>query len=271
MKKYLGVLLIIVISLVWTTAHAQTTLFPPDSGGQPTCSIGTNPDPTTGNCITEPIIPSPIIPPRTITGTPGVTTTTPSVLSCNGDITLGNYNACCTGNGPYVQGCYMTDKEKCTKGIISCAPTDTAASGTTGGGTQTTGPVNTVQSPYAITYDAAGAPQSSSSTLAQCTAIRFASLLDIMIWVKCVIVVAIIPLIFTLAFVIFLWGVLRFMYASDSKDKDAAKNFIWWGLVGLFVMVSVWGILRILSTTLGLDTTVPLLQTSALDPKKASR
>jgi FtsH-binding integral membrane protein len=85
-----------------------------------------------------------------------------------------------------------------------------------------------------------------------------------MIWVKCVIVVAVIPLIFTLAFLVFLWGVLRFMYASESKDKEAAKSFIWWGLVGLFVMVSVWGILRILSDTLGLDTTVPLLQTSYL-------
>ncbi len=137
------------------------------------------------------------------------------------------------------------------------------APGMTGGGAPPIGIVNNMQQGNS-TYNSAGSSQSSASELATCTAIKFSSLLDIMIWVKCVIVVAVIPLIFTLAFLVFLWGVLRFMYASESKDKEAAKSFIWWGLVGLFVMVSVWGILRILSDTLGLDTTVPLLQTSYL-------
>ncbi len=148
--------------------------------------------------------------------------------------------------------------------------TTTPASGMTTGGSFSTLPLNSSQQATTLS-NTGGTSQSSSSALAQCSAIRFASLLDIMIWVKCVIVIAVIPLIFTLAFVIFLWGVLRFMYASDSKDKEAAKGFIWWGLVGLFVMVSVWGIIRILGTTLGIDSTVPLLQTSALDPKKATK
>jgi hypothetical protein len=104
-----------------------------------------------------------------------------------------------------------------------------------------------------------------------CSDIKFKSVLNILIWIKCVISAVIIPLIFSLAFLFFLWGIFKFMAASDSTKKEQAKNYIWWGLVGLFVMVSLWGIIRILNSTLGIDSTVPLLQTSALDPKKATK
>ena len=111
----------------------------------------------------------------------------------------------------------------------------------------------------------AGQPQASSAQLSQCSSITFLSLLDILIWIKCVIVVVIIPMIFVLAFLFFLWGVFRFVAAADSTKKEEGKKFILWGLIGLFVMTSVWGIIKILSTTLGIDSSaVPMLQTSIL-------
>jgi hypothetical protein len=106
-------------------------------------------------------------------------------------------------------------------------------------------------------------PQSSSSNSTTCTA-QFKTLLDIAIWIKCIIGAVIIPGIFMLAFVIFLWGVIKFMRSSDQKDKQDSKQFIIMGLIGLFVMVSVWGIIRILSVTLGIQSVVPALQTDYL-------
>jgi hypothetical protein len=105
-----------------------------------------------------------------------------------------------------------------------------------------------------------------------CSSIKFKTVIDILIWLKCIAVAVLIPLIFAAAFVVFLWGMLKFMYANESKKREEAKKLVWWGLIGLFVMVSVWGIIKIVGTTLGIDPiAVPLLDTTYLDVNKASR
>lgn len=107
-------------------------------------------------------------------------------------------------------------------------------------------------------------PQAGSPELKQCSAIKFQSLLDILIWVKCVILVAIIPIIFALALMFFLWGVMKFIRASDSVKREEGRKFIIAGLIGLFVMTSLWGIISIVSKSLGTGSAVPLLQTTYL-------
>lgn len=114
-------------------------------------------------------------------------------------------------------------------------------------------------------------PQSGASQLSSCSAIKFKSFLDILIWVRCVITSAIIPLIFVLAFLFFLWGVLKFMYATDTKQKDEAKKSIFWGLLALFIMVSVWGIVKLLQTTFGFQAGTPYLQTQYLNTDNANK
>jgi hypothetical protein len=96
--------------------------------------------------------------------------------------------------------------------------------------------------------------------------IQFKSALDILIWLKCVIVAAIIPLIFAVAFFFFLWGVFQFMIATTAEKRKEGRQRIWWGLIALFVMVSVWGIIKILSDTVGTGSAVPFLQTDYLNP-----
>ena len=142
----------------------------------------------------------------------------------------------------------------CDNGVVTPVPN------TIGGGLYQ-GPVNNA-SPSTGDFPT---PQSGSADLAQCSAIQFKSLLDILIWLKCIIVVAIIPLIFAGAFMFFLWGIMHFMMATESTRKEEGKKFILWGLIAMFVMVSVWGIVKIFSTTLGLDSSVvPVLQTEYL-------
>jgi hypothetical protein len=130
-------------------------------------------------------------------------------------------------------------------------------------GVQSVNPVNNT-----ATVTTTTAPVMNSAT-ASCNAIAFKTLLDIAIWVKCIIGAVIIPGIFSLAFVVFLWGVFKFIRSSEVKDKQESKQFIYMGLIGLFVMVSVWGIIKIAATTLGVDSSVvPALQTS--DPLSTS-
>jgi len=171
-----------------------------------------------------------------------------------------DFNDCCMQRGetPYAV-CDAWSAQSATPAIP----------GTINGGTQNTNSVFTEQP--RIGGNPAVSPQSSSAALASCSAIKFKSLLDILIWIKCIITSVLIPLIFTLAFLFFLWNVLTFIRSSDKTNKEEAKQRMVWGIIALFVMLGVWGIIKILSNTLGLETTVPLLQTTTLDPAKASR
>jgi len=59
-----------------------------------------------------------------------------------------------------------------------------------------------------------------------------------------------IQLMFAAALIVFLWGVFEFIKGSDSEDARATgKSHIIWGIIGMFIMVSVYGILQILGNT----------------------
>lgn len=60
---------------------------------------------------------------------------------------------------------------------------------------------------------------------------------------------AFIPLVFAVSLAVFLWGVYRYYFASGDKEKNEARNFVVYGLIGFFVMVSVWGLVRIVYQT----------------------
>lgn len=61
----------------------------------------------------------------------------------------------------------------------------------------------------------------------------------------------ILPVLTALALVLFLYSCFRYVLkASESHGKGAEREAIIWGLVALFVLVSVWGILRVMCVTL---------------------
>jgi hypothetical protein len=63
-----------------------------------------------------------------------------------------------------------------------------------------------------------------------------------------------VPLIFAVAFVVFLWGVFQyFIYGgADETAQEKGRSLILYGLIGFFIMVSLWGLVNILSNTFGL-------------------
>lgn len=60
-------------------------------------------------------------------------------------------------------------------------------------------------------------------------------------------------LIFSFGFLVFLWGLLEFLNngANPSKSNEGKEHMIW-GVVGMFVMVSVAGIINLIVSTFGL-------------------
>lgn len=60
-----------------------------------------------------------------------------------------------------------------------------------------------------------------------------------------------IVVIFAASLLMFLWGVFKYTILAQGNDKETAeaKNVIFYGIIGLFVMASVWGILKVIQTS----------------------
>jgi hypothetical protein len=59
-----------------------------------------------------------------------------------------------------------------------------------------------------------------------------------------------IPIMITLAVVIFFWGLALFLLKAD-EEKEKGRDIMLYGVLTLFVMVSIWGLVGILANTLG--------------------
>ncbi len=63
---------------------------------------------------------------------------------------------------------------------------------------------------------------------------------------------ALIPIIMAIALLIFFWGLAMYMFkADDSTARGEAINIMVMGIIVLFVMVSVWGLVGLLGKTFG--------------------
>jgi len=61
-----------------------------------------------------------------------------------------------------------------------------------------------------------------------------------------------------LAVVYFMWGVFKYVGKGESEsDRREGAQMMMYGIVAIFVMVSVWGLVTILINTFGLSTSVP--------------
>jgi len=60
-----------------------------------------------------------------------------------------------------------------------------------------------------------------------------------------------VPLLIAIAVVYFIWQVFQYTIAGDEDKKKEAKTGMIWGIVGIFVMVSIWGLVAILQSTFG--------------------
>jgi len=61
-------------------------------------------------------------------------------------------------------------------------------------------------------------------------------------------------LLFAVAVMMLIWGINEFIEGVNTDDGRAkGKRHIVWGLVGMFVMISVYGIIRLIINTFGIE------------------
>lgn len=80
-----------------------------------------------------------------------------------------------------------------------------------------------------------------------------ANLSGFITWVNKLIQAAI-PLIISLAVVFFLWGVFKYVASGDSEEeRKNGRQLMINGVIAIFVMVSLWGLVGFLDSSLGLN------------------
>lgn len=66
--------------------------------------------------------------------------------------------------------------------------------------------------------------------------------------IKSYIFYPIIGFMFAIAVVMFIYGIVEYMLGAENPEKrDAGKKHMIWGVVGMFVMLSAYGIMNVLS------------------------
>ncbi len=64
-----------------------------------------------------------------------------------------------------------------------------------------------------------------------------------------------IPAIFALAFLVFIWGMFKafILGGSDEEKQGEGKQLILYAVIGFVVMISLWGIVNLFAKSLNLD------------------
>ena len=78
---------------------------------------------------------------------------------------------------------------------------------------------------------------------------NFSDLVDIFLNL----ILSVLPVVASLALLAFLWGLTKFIFrvGGDEKAIVEGKTLMIWGLIALFVMVSIWGIISFVSRDIG--------------------
>jgi hypothetical protein len=68
-----------------------------------------------------------------------------------------------------------------------------------------------------------------------------------------------VPVLFAIAFLVFLWGIIQFFILSrgDEEKQAQGRGLMLYGIIGFFLMVSVWGLVNILVGTFSLNSNTP--------------
>jgi hypothetical protein len=105
---------------------------------------------------------------------------------------------------------------------------------------------------------------SSVASGATCNLPSSPKLADLLNYSTCILIKSVVPLILALAVIMFIWGVVQYVINDQEEAKrEKGKQFMIWGIIGLTVMIGIWGLVSILGSTFGITYAIPQLPVTA--------
>ncbi len=69
---------------------------------------------------------------------------------------------------------------------------------------------------------------------------------------------SLIGILFLLATIVFLWGVIRLIFSAGNPEaRKSAQGIVLWGIIGLAVMAAAWGAAQLLVSFFGIPSQPP--------------
>lgn len=70
--------------------------------------------------------------------------------------------------------------------------------------------------------------------------------------ISAVIINPIIALLFGVGMVVFIYGLIEFLWSANIKGEpnNEGKKHMFWGIIGMFIMIAVFAIIRIIANTI---------------------
>lgn len=69
----------------------------------------------------------------------------------------------------------------------------------------------------------------------------------------------VIPILIVLGIVFFVWGVVMYVMAKEEEAKKKGRNQMIFGIIGLVVIVAMWGLVGIVINTFDLSGALPVV------------
>jgi hypothetical protein len=63
----------------------------------------------------------------------------------------------------------------------------------------------------------------------------------------------VIPILITIAVIVFIVGVIQYIMAKEDTDKQKGRDRMIYGIIGLFVILAIFGIIEVIGNTLNVD------------------
>jgi len=63
---------------------------------------------------------------------------------------------------------------------------------------------------------------------------------------------SIVPLIFALAFLAMLFGILRYFFFEGEENREKGRALLLWGGAAMVLMFSIWGVVNLILASLGI-------------------
>jgi len=64
---------------------------------------------------------------------------------------------------------------------------------------------------------------------------------------------SVVPVLVVLGVVYFVWGVITYVVSNDEEAKEKGRNRIIYGIIGLAVIIGMWGLVNMLGKTFGIE------------------
>ncbi len=63
----------------------------------------------------------------------------------------------------------------------------------------------------------------------------------------------VIPILIVLGVVLFIWGVVMYVISSDEEAKKKGRDRMIYGIIGLVVIIAIWGLVGVVRNSFGLN------------------